>query len=166
MQAERSWWRVWVLVLATLALACSCAKPDGNDTATSDSGPPVVGVYAPKSQVAASWGAFDFYGTHATLAAFQGHLALEPVGRMPPSSGEELAGAQVYRIVNWQEYHEQNGNRDMRCLRPARWLAIKTQPKTAAEPVKLWVALLMLEDWAAYVPMKPGFCGGGLYEAN
>jgi hypothetical protein len=155
----------WAAV-ATLILVSSCGNRDGNDANTAETPAPApaaspvsVGVYAPGDDGAEAWGAFDFYRTHATLAAFQGHLTLEAAGNLP-AAAEALAGASVYRIVNAQEFHEANKDRDMRCLAPALWLAVKPIDGGAH------VALLTLQDWKAFEPKKPGLCGSGTYSAQ
>ncbi|HTE43198.1 MAG TPA: hypothetical protein VK629_20415 [Steroidobacteraceae bacterium] len=152
------------LTLGFALALCACGKDDSTskpsadaDTAAAPS-PPTSGIFAPVDEVAKTWGAFDFYGPHATMAGFQGHLALEPVGTLPATAGEPLAGAQVYRIVNAKELHDQSAHRDYRCLSPALWLAIKTGTP------QIHVALFMMEDWKTFAPGKPGLCGSGIYE--
>ena len=149
----------WLLTAAMLASVCSCGKRGGNEADTADA-PIAINVYTPQDGGAEAWGPFDFYKTHATLSAFQGHLSLESVGRLPAAAGEEFAGAQVFRITNAQEFHDGNANRDFRCLAPALWLAVKPTDG------KLRIALLTLEKWQEFEPKKPGLCGGGLYQAQ
>jgi hypothetical protein len=146
--------------LAALLLASSCGQRDGSDVKVDE--PAVAGSYAPADAIAASWGAFDYYRTHATFAAFQGHLSLEDAGRMPASAGEELAGAQVFKIVNAEEHFAANRSREGACLTAPRWLAIKALKEELGEK-RVRVALLMLENFGAFVPGKPGFCGAGIY---
>jgi hypothetical protein len=153
--------RLHILWLAALLAAC------GNNeepTPPAASPAPTTGTYVPIDDVAKRWGTFDFYGPHATLAGFQGHLSLEAVGTMPATAGKEFAGSTVYRIVNADELHEQNANRDYRCLLPAKWLAIK--PASEQGTQRIQVLLLMMDDWKFFEPVKPGFCGSGTYEAG
>jgi hypothetical protein len=155
------------LAVATLILVSSCGNRDGNNSNTVEAPAPApttsptsLGLYSPRDDGAEAWGAFDFYRTHATLAAFQGHLTLEAAGNLPASAGETLAGASVYKIVNAQEFHDTNKNRDVRCLAPALWLAVKPIDGGAH------VALLTLQDWKVFEPKKPGLCGSGTYDAQ
>ncbi len=164
---SKRWARNFGSVGLTVALlsVSSCGNRDGSEAAT-EPPPPAISIYAPVDDVGRSWGTFDFYRTHATFAAFSGHLALAEAGRLGAAAGEELAGAQVFKIVNADEHFAGNRGREGTCLNAPRWLAVKSLPARGGEPPRIRAALLMLEDWQAFVPGKPGFCGSAVYEAS
>lgn len=124
--------------------------------------------YVPLSRVTETWGTLQLGRTSARIAAFAGSMHLERAGVMSTSAGSDLAGAEVFRIDNAEDYFARNTGHNAFCSEPPRWLAVRQASSDDSRSGEIWVALLTVTDWAAYRPDVPGYCAGGLYtlEAN
>src|SRR5438552_9661012 len=71
--------------------------------------------YVPVSRGMEPLGELHLSNTAMQLAELAGEMKLQYVGQMPEAAGEELAGASVYRVKNWQAYFKQNAGRNAYC---------------------------------------------------
>jgi hypothetical protein len=150
--------------LAMLGMLVACAKP-GASVAPQSSRPPDTAeqTYTPVSRVSETWGSLQYSNSRARLAAFEESMQLESVGVMPDTAGSDLAGAQVYRVKNAEDFFERNKGRSGFCSEPPRWLAVRRIPRDSPPSGDIWLAMLTLDDWSVYRPDVPGYCAGGLY---
>jgi len=170
------------VVLSLLAACSGKNEPSASEAHPSGSGgavatPPVTGNtpddddapvamardYVPASRASQTWGNLQLSETRARFASFDGELTLEAVGVMPAGAGEELAGAQVYRVTNADSFFDDNEGRNGFCSGPLRWLSVGRRSVAGVPEGAIWIGLLTIEDWHAYTPDVQGYCGGGLY---
>ncbi len=100
----------------TLVPAGPGAPPARPDTAASPA--PHADLeqrYVPLSRVTETWGMLRLSRTSAQIAAFAGSMRLEHAGVMSTSAGSDLAGAEVFRIVNAEDYFARNEGRNAFC---------------------------------------------------
>jgi hypothetical protein len=181
---------LWACTIVTLVAACApkdpgASSPDAQSTepaATTATGPaattepepsaaspvppaaPVVErSFVPLSRVTETWGGLRLSNQRAQFAAFDGEMRLEHAGAMPDAAGPELAGAQVYRITNAEDFFARNAGRNAFCSEPPRWLAVRAVAAEGRPGNEFWVAFITAEDWSSYRPELAGYCGGGLY---
>lgn len=148
--------------------APEAVEEHASGTSTSKEGtvavPTTVRVYHPSSRVTQMWGELRLGSTSASLSKFDGEMALEYVGVMPAEVGSDLADAQVYRVANARKYFTKNKGRNAFCDQPPKWLAVRAKPtETSPADSEIWLAMLTLDDWAAYRPDTQGYCGGGMF---
>jgi hypothetical protein len=129
---------------ATLVLA-ACAGPRTRFP---------VQRYVPVNRAAQPLGELDLSNTLMRLAALDGEMKLQYVGRMPDAAGEELAGSAVYRVKNWDRYFRQNAGRSGYCGEAPRWVAWSSE---------ISIALLTLEQWSEFSPAMHRSCAAGTY---
>jgi hypothetical protein len=119
--------------------------------------------YFPISRAVTPWGELQLSHQRLRLDAFQGEMKLVYVGVMPELAGEELGGAAVYRVTNARKYFTQNRDRAPLCSEPPKWLLVNSRNGAPAWSDEIWVAVLTLDNWAAYTPDQAGYCAGGMY---
>lgn len=90
-------------------------------------------------------------------------MKLEYVGLMPDETGEQLAGASVYRVKNADSYFKKNAGRDGYCTATPRWVAVNSRTGAPAWSSEIWVGLLAIADWAKFSPNEHRYCAGGDY---
>jgi hypothetical protein len=143
--------------ILTLVLAMGCA-------ACATQGPASDGEhYFPVSRAVTSWGELQLSHRSLRFDAFDGEMKLHYVGTMPEVAGEELGGATVYRVTNAKRFFSRNREREAFCDEPPRWLLVNSRNGAPAWSDEIWVAVLTLENWAAYTPEQTGYCAGGMY---
>ena len=106
--------------------------------------------YVPVSRALEPLGELHLSNTVMQLAALDGEMRLQYVGQMPEAAGEDLAGASVYRVKNWQPYFKQNLGRKAYCEEPPRWVAVNSETGAPAWSREITVALLAVDEWANY----------------
>jgi hypothetical protein len=119
--------------------------------------------YVPISRAVTAWGELQLSHRSLRLDALEGEMKLDYVGVMPEVAGEELGGATVYRVTNARKYFSQNRERQQFCSEAPRWLLVNSRNGAPAWSDEIWVAMLTLDDWAAYTPDQAGYCAGGMY---
>ena len=82
---------------------------------------------------------------------------------MPESAGEDLAGASVYRVNNWQAYFKKNSGHEAYCASAPRWVAVNSKAGAPAWSTEISVSLLTLEEWEKFRPIAHRSCAGGTY---
>jgi hypothetical protein len=119
--------------------------------------------YFPISRAMTAWGQLQLSHQRVRLDALEGEMKLDYAGVMPELAGEELGGAAVYRVTNAKQYFSRNREREQFCDEPPRWLLVNSRNGAPAWSDEIWVAVLTLENWAAYTPDQAGYCAGGMY---
>jgi hypothetical protein len=119
--------------------------------------------YVPVSRSLEPLGELHLSNTIMQLAALDGEMKLQYVGQMPEAAGENLAGAAVYRVRNWQPYFKQNAGRKAYCSEPPRWVAVNSETGAPAWSREISIALLTLDEWSKYSPDEDHSCAAGKY---
>jgi hypothetical protein len=119
--------------------------------------------YVPVSRGMQPLGELYLSNTVMQLADLQGEMKLQYVGQMPEAAGEDLAGASVYRVKNWQPYFKQNAGRNAFCKEAPRWVAVNSKTGAPAWSSEIYVGLLTLEEWSKYTPDEHRSCLAGTY---
>lgn len=132
-----------------------------DSTRKSSTTPQPATTYQPVSRVSEVWGKLHLSETSARLDAFKGEMALESVGVMPATAGDDLGGAKVYRVKNGEDYFARNKGRNAFCEEPPRWLAIRNSSVISKDAI--WLGILTIPDYSTYTPEKQGYCAGGSY---
>ena len=145
--------RPWLIVVLTFLLN-ACATPHTQFP---------LQKYVPISRSMEPLGELHLSNTVMQLAELDGEMKLQYVGQMPDAAGEQLAGASVYRVKNWQPYFKQNAGRNAYCAEPPRWVAVNSDTGAPAWSREVTVALLTLEKWSEYTPDQHRSCAAGKY---
>lgn len=119
--------------------------------------------YVPISRAVTAWGELQLSHRSLRLDGLDGEMKLAYAGVMPGRAGEELRGATVYRVTNASKYFSRNRERQQFCSEPPRWLLVNSRNGAPAWSDEIWLAMLTLDDWAAYTPDQAGYCVGGMY---
>jgi hypothetical protein len=119
--------------------------------------------YVPVSRSLEPLGELHLSNTVMQLAALDGEMKLQYVGQMPDAAGEDLAGASVYRVKNWQPYFKQNAGRKGYCDEAPRFVAVNSDTGAPAWSREITLSLLTLEHWSKYTPDEDHSCAGGKY---
>ncbi len=119
--------------------------------------------YVPVSRTMEPLGELDLSNTLMRLGTLEGEMKLEYVGQMPESAGEDLAGASVYRVKNWEPFFKQNVGKNAYCKSAPRWVVVNSKTGAPSWSNEIWVGLLTLEEWAKYTPDEHRSCAGGTY---
>jgi hypothetical protein len=119
--------------------------------------------YVPVSRTMEPLGELDLSNTLMRLGALEGEMKLDYVGQMPESAGEDLVGASVYRVKNWEPFFKQNAGRNAYCTSAPRWVVVNSKTGAPSWSNEIWVGLLTLEEWEQYTPDEHRACAGGTY---
>jgi hypothetical protein len=119
--------------------------------------------YVPVGRELEPLGELDLSNSLMRFGALEGEMKLKYVGQMPESAGEEMLGASVYQVKNWQPYFKKNQGREAYCTVAPRWVAVNSTTGAPAWSTEITVSLLTLEDWQKYRPVGYHACAGGTY---
>jgi hypothetical protein len=119
--------------------------------------------YVPVSRGMEPLGELYLNNTKMQLAELEGEMKLQYVGQMPDTAGEDLTGASVYRVKNWQPYFKQNAGRNAYCKEAPRWVTVNSKTGAPAWSSEIDVGLLTLEEWSKYTPNEHRPCAAGTY---
>lgn len=119
--------------------------------------------YVPVTRSLEPLGELHLSNTVMQLAALDGEMKLQYVGQMPDAAGEDLAGASVYRVKNWQPYFKQNTGRKGYCAEAPRFVAVNSETGAPWWSREITISLLTLEEWSKYTPDADHSCAGGKY---
>ena len=119
--------------------------------------------YVPVSRAMEPLGELYLSNTVMQLAELEGEMKLQYVGQMPEAAGEDLAGASVYRVKNWQPYFKQNAGHKAYCQEAPRWVVVNSKTGAPAWSSEIYVGLLTLEEWSKYTPDEHRSCAAGAY---
>ena len=119
--------------------------------------------YVPLTRAMQPFGELDLSNTLMRLEGLQGEMKLQYVGQMPETAGEDLAGASVYRVKNWQPYFKQNAEREGWCAEAPRYIAVNSETGAPAWSREITISVLTLDEWSKYTPDEHHVCAGGPY---
>jgi hypothetical protein len=119
--------------------------------------------YVPVTREMEPLGELDLSNTLMRLTGLEGEMKLKYVGQMPESAGDDLVGASVYRVENWERFFNKNSGRPAYCISAPRWVAVNSKAGAPAWSNEISVSLLTLEDWEKFRPVAHESCAGGTY---
>ena len=119
--------------------------------------------YVPVGHEIEALGELDLSNSLMRFGALDGAMKLKYAGQMPESAGEDMLGASVYQVTNWQPYFKKNEGRKAYCTVAPRWVAVNSTTGAPAWSNEITVSLLTLEDWQKFRPVAYQSCMGGTY---